>query len=1316
MNLKLKSIKLYIKCILGLLALLISQFAFSSVNPSSCNDETMASIIRGPYLQNLTTSSVVVRWKTSSNTQSIIRYGTSINNINTIVSDATPKIHHDVSLTGTVGTKYYYQIEDNSGILAGPSSNMYFQLAPPIGSQVSVNAWILGDSGTGNGSARQVRDAYYSYRNNSHTDLILFLGDNAYNNGTEAEYQSAMFTNMYEGLMQKSASFSCLGNHDDRSVDTPNEYDYYDIFNFPTLGEGGGLASGTEAYYSFDYANIHFIILDSHATNRNQGAPMFDWAEMDIQNTTQDWIVAMWHHPPYTKGSHDSDNVNDSDGRMQDMRSNFLPMLEDNGVDLVLSGHSHSYERSYFVNGHYGNSTSFDHNIHTIPIGGNGDGKINGTGQYEKSQCTPGSVYITTGSAGKTSNGPLNHPVMHYSAQVLGSTIMEVQGHTMNIKFLRENGAVDDFFTIEKEVVGLMCDDGDPNTHFDAYDNSCNCVGVVNGQCNDGDDFNISEFSVVNNVTNFSQEEISGLTKVNNGEALYFVTDFGRKIIKSNANGTEEYTLGSQFCPDYESITYISDVSSTVKRFAIAEERSREIYVVDINDLNNSATVVFTISISGVSQSCSSNNRGMESIAYDSQTNTMYFGEEQNRIIKKFAFPSGTNDQTVTPVQVVDLSVVPGLVSCTLSGMDILPSGNLILLMTHGTEVNQTTPCSGDSGNFSRKLVEIDPCGNFVEEFDLETVQGLGFSTYEIEGVAAVDDHIYLIGEDRALYDLVRNLPSSITVNSPGTGDVFNPGDQFTIQWTSQNISGNVKIELYKGNSIVRTLSQSTADDGSFISNILPTTNAFGSDYRIKITSVNSTSINDFGNSFTVQAGPSITVTNPGNGDVFSPGDGISANWISNGVTGNVKIELFQSNMSIDTLITSTSNDNTQQLLLPSSVQPGNNYKLKITSINDNTIFDFGDVFSIQTAPSISVISPGTTDVFSPGDLFTVNWSSVNINGNVKIELYKGNNVVRLLAGNTSNDGTATFTFNSSRMAGTNYKIKITSLTNANIFDFGNNFTIQTAPTITVTNPTGGSYVIGQMVTVTWTTTNVSGNIKLELLNGNNVATNISGNTPNDGSYTFTILANVPPGNNYTVRASSVNDSSVSDLSNTFIIGAAPSITVLNPGSGDVFNPSQTVSVQWSSTGITGNVIIELIRDSTTLVSTLSSSALDDGQESFVLPDPLTDGSSYRILIRSESGGNVSAYGNFFTISNACPEDLQISNTANANTNQQAGSTIITNQAVQSPNTAIYHAGDEVLMTDGFLAPAGTIFRAYVEECTGNFQSLQSENKSSSQD
>ena len=73
------------------------------------------------------------------------------------------------------------------------------------------------------------------------------------------------------------------------------------------------------------------------------GGPMYTWCENDIQNTNAEWIIAFWHHPPYSKGSHDSD----AESSLSSMRENIIPMLEDNGVDLILSGHSHSYERSY---------------------------------------------------------------------------------------------------------------------------------------------------------------------------------------------------------------------------------------------------------------------------------------------------------------------------------------------------------------------------------------------------------------------------------------------------------------------------------------------------------------------------------------------------------------------------------------------------------------------------------------------------------------------------------------------------------------------------------------------------------------------------------------------------------------------------------------------------------------------------------------------------------------------------------------------------------------------------------------------------------
>jgi 3',5'-cyclic AMP phosphodiesterase CpdA len=81
---------------------------------------------------------------------------------------------------------------------------------------------------------------------------------------------------------------------------------------------------------------------------------MLTWLENDLAATDKQWIIAYWHHPPYSKGSHDSDLETWS----IEMRTNVLPILEAHGVDLVLTGHSHSYERSYLLNGHYGSSTT----------------------------------------------------------------------------------------------------------------------------------------------------------------------------------------------------------------------------------------------------------------------------------------------------------------------------------------------------------------------------------------------------------------------------------------------------------------------------------------------------------------------------------------------------------------------------------------------------------------------------------------------------------------------------------------------------------------------------------------------------------------------------------------------------------------------------------------------------------------------------------------------------------------------------------------------------------------------------------------------
>ncbi len=403
-------------------------------------------VTRGPYLQRGSDTEVVIRWRTNNLTNSRVTYGTDPGNLDQIESDATVTIEHEIALSSlSPNTKYFYSVGSSGGeLLSG--ADYFFITAPVTGTRKKSRIWILGDSGTANSDAANVRDAYLNFTDTTHTDLWVMLGDNAYDDGTDIEYEAAVFE-MYPTVLRTSVLWPAFGNHDGRSADSNTESGvFYDIFTLPRNAESGGIASGTEAYYSWDFANIHFICLNSHDIDRSTNGPMLNWLQDDLDNNTLDWTVAFWHHPPYTKGSHDSD----AESRLIQMRENALPILEAGGVDLVLAGHSHSYERSFLLDGHYDVSGTLTNEM----IIDGGDGRADGDSAYSKPTLGPapheGTVYITAGSSGKISGGSLDHPAMFISLNQLGSLAMDVDGNQLDLIFLDDSGTQQDYFTIIK--------------------------------------------------------------------------------------------------------------------------------------------------------------------------------------------------------------------------------------------------------------------------------------------------------------------------------------------------------------------------------------------------------------------------------------------------------------------------------------------------------------------------------------------------------------------------------------------------------------------------------------------------------------------------------------------------------------------------------------------------------------------------------------------------------------------------------------------------------------------------------------------------
>jgi len=500
--------------------------------------DNSASVTRGPYLQIGTPNSTVVRWRTNTATNSRVSIGTTQGSLTSNFDNATSTTEHEVVVSGlSPATKYFYSVGSTTQALAGNDSNHFFVTSPTAGTSSPTRIWVLGDSGTANASAQAVRNAYLTFTGTVHTNFWLMLGDNAYENGTDSEYQAAVF-DMYPTILRQSVLWPTIGNHDTaQSSNPPAGLPYFAMFTLPANAEAGGMASGTEKYYSFDYANIHFICLDSMTSDRSSTGAMANWLRADLASTTRQWTIAFWHHPPYTKGSHDSD----TEQNLVEMRQTFLPILEDGGVDLVLAGHSHSYERSFLIDGHYGTSSTFTNAMKKD----GGSGRPNETGAYNKATlgagAHEGAVYAVAGSSGQISGGTLNHPAMFISLNNLGSMVFDVNGNSLDAKFLRENGAIADSFRIVKGVAGPATPAAPTNlvaTTFSTTqinlswtDNSSDETGFRIERCTGAGCTNFAQVAEVgSNVTTFAN---TGLTK--NTTYTYRVRAF-------NAGGNSAYS------------------------------------------------------------------------------------------------------------------------------------------------------------------------------------------------------------------------------------------------------------------------------------------------------------------------------------------------------------------------------------------------------------------------------------------------------------------------------------------------------------------------------------------------------------------------------------------------------------------------------------------------------------------------------------------------------------------------------------------------------------------------------------------------------
>lgn len=372
---------------------------------SSASPASAVTLTRPPSVWLQTPTSILIAWRTDALSTGKVLYGPTPG-LGSEASHAGTSTDHPVALTGLdPGTAYYYRIVSGTDSLSDGSDS--FRTAP--GSTVPFRFLAFGD--LGRATPEQIEIA--ARIDSLNADLAILTGDIIYESGEAANFTPQYF-NIYRPTVARIPFYSSLGNHD---VVTASGQPYLDAFYLPSNG-----TAGTERYYSFDYANAHFVALEVTVENATPSAAMRSWLDADLAVTTQKWKFVFFHVPMYSNlGTHGDDPT---------IRAALEPIFQARGVDVVFQGHNHFYTRTFPILGGAPVNTS-----------------------QEPNYVNPNApIYIVTGGAGRALYAltPLTS-YEAYSASTFHTTVIDVADNALALGAVGRNGTVFDSMTLTKD-------------------------------------------------------------------------------------------------------------------------------------------------------------------------------------------------------------------------------------------------------------------------------------------------------------------------------------------------------------------------------------------------------------------------------------------------------------------------------------------------------------------------------------------------------------------------------------------------------------------------------------------------------------------------------------------------------------------------------------------------------------------------------------------------------------------------------------------------------------------------------------------------
>jgi len=281
---------------------------------------------------------------------------------------------------------------------------------------------------------------------------------------------------------------------------------------------------------------------------------------------------------------------------------------------------------------------------------------------------------------------------------------------------------------------------------------------------------------------------------------------------------------------------------------------------------------------------------------------------------------------------------------------------------------------------------------------------------------------------------------------------------------------------------------------------------------------------------FTTEFPPKfLAVVYPNWATSWSRGESRSVQWRSAYAGSQVRIELYKSGLNLCSIANATPNDGLFEWILSSCADRSDpDYRIKVTALLDETLYDYSDFFTVTTPCPIEITIPRQRDVWVANELRPIRWRPLGLNAGIKVSLhlYKGADFRYIVAPVTSDDGAFDWVVSDfSGGSAQDYRIRINDLNQLGCSQFSEFFTIQ-ACSILVTSPTTDEiWPLETQHTITWDTTYMPETLELELYHRGEFVCVLDDQVPNTGAYLWTVTrCDSPFGAEFQVKLHSGSD------------------------------------------------------------------------------------------------------------------------------------------------------------------------------------------------